>query len=100
MNDWPMAVMLQLAVGPATQDQFNELDALVGQAMMQAGGPPSGLMSHAVYPSNDGFMIAEVWASGADGNVYIDSVIRPLIGELGFVAGATLTFPVWSFARP
>ncbi len=56
-----MALLLQLTVTPATQDQFNELDAKVGQSMMQAGGPPAGLMSHAVYPEGEGFVIAEVW---------------------------------------
>jgi len=45
-----MATLLSIRVGPATQDQFNDLDARVGQAMMQAGGPPDGLMSHVVYP--------------------------------------------------
>ena len=50
-----MAFLLQLTVTPATRDQFNELDAKVGHSMMQAGGPPAGLMSHAVYPEGDGF---------------------------------------------
>ena len=62
-----MAVLLQLTVAPATQEQFNELDAMVGQSMMQAGGPPDGLMSHAVYPEGDGFVISEAWRGEAEG---------------------------------
>ena len=34
-----MAVLLQLTVAPATQDQFNELDARVGQSMDGGGRP-------------------------------------------------------------
>jgi len=53
-----MAVLLQLSVTSATRDQFDELDARVGQAMSEAGGPPPGLMSHVVYPEGDGFAVA------------------------------------------
>ena len=31
-----MAVLLQITVAPASQDQFNELDARVGQSMEEA----------------------------------------------------------------
>lgn len=95
-----MASLLQLTVAPATQDQFNELDAKVGQSMMQAGGPPAGLMSHAVYPEGDGFVIAEVWRAESEGQPYIDDVLRPLLAELGLTGHATVVRPVWSFARP
>ena len=95
-----MAFLLQLTVAPATQDQFNELDAKVGQSMMQAGGPPAGLMSHAVYPEDDGFIIAEVWRTESEGQPYIDDVLRPLLAEVGLSGQATVVRPVWSFARP
>jgi hypothetical protein len=95
-----MAVLLQLTVAPATRDQFNELDAKVGQSMMQAGGPPAGLMSHAVYPEGDGFVIAEVWRAEAEGQRYIDDVLRPLLAELALTSPASVVRPVWSFARP
>ena len=62
-----MAVLVQLSVSPATQEEFNELDARVGQSMMAAGGPPAGLMSHVVYPEGDGFVVAEVWRTEAEG---------------------------------
>ncbi len=54
-----MAVLLRLLVTSATRDQFNELDARVGQAMSDGGGPPPGLMSHVVYPEGDGFVVTE-----------------------------------------
>ena len=95
-----MAVLLELSVTPATQDQFNELDAKVGQSMQQAGGPPAGLMSHAVYPDSEGFVIAEVWRAESEGRRYIDDVLRPLIDESGLPAQDTVVRPVWSFARP
>lgn len=95
-----MAFLLQLTVAPATQDQFNELDAKVGQSMVQAGGPPAGLMSHAVYPEDDGFIIAEVWRTESEGQPYIDDVLRPLLAEVGLSGQATVVRPVWSFARP
>jgi hypothetical protein len=99
-QDPGMAVLLQLTVAPSTQDQFNELDAKVGQSMMEAGGPPDGLMSHVVYPEGDGFVIAEVWRAEADGRRYVDDVLRTLVTELGLTAHETTTHPVWSFARP
>jgi hypothetical protein len=95
-----MAVHLQLVVAPATQDQFNELDAQVGQSMAQAGGPPAGLMSHVVYPEDDGFVIAEVWRAETEGRPYVDEVLRPLLTGLGLDAHETTVRPVWSFARP
>jgi hypothetical protein len=95
-----MAVLLQLTVAPATRDQFNELDANVGQSMMRAGGPPAGLMSHAVYPEGDGFVIAQVWRAEAEGQRYIDDVLRPLLAELALIGQASVVRPVWSFARP
>jgi len=95
-----MAVLLELTVTPATQDQFNELDAKVGESMMQAGGPPAGLMSHAVYPEGDGFVIAQVWRAEAEGQRYVDDVLELLIAESGLNVEDTLVRPVWSFARP
>ena len=95
-----MAVLLQLTVASGTQDQFNELDAKVGQSMMQAGGPPAGLMCHAVYPEGDGFVIAEVWRMESEGQHYFDDVLRPLLAESGLTGQDTVGRPVWSFARP
>jgi hypothetical protein len=95
-----MAVLLQLTVAPATQDQFNELDAGVGQSMAQAGGPPPGLLSHVVYPEGDGFVVADVWRTEAEGRPFVDDVLRPLVTELGLTAHETTARQVWSFARP
>lgn len=95
-----MAVLLQLTVTPATHEQFDQLDARVGQAMMQAGGPPAGLMSHVVYPQGKGFVVAEVWRTQTEGQPYVDEVLRPLLTELGLTATESTVVPVWSFARP
>ena len=95
-----MACLLQLTVGPATQDQFDELDAKVGQSMTQSGGPPAGLMSHVVFPEGDGFVIAEVWRAESEGQHYVDGVLRSLLAEVGLTGHATVVSPVWSFARP
>jgi hypothetical protein len=95
-----MASLLLLSVSAATQDQFNELDARVGQSMIQAGGPPAGLMSHVVYPEGDGFVVADVWRTQAEGRDFVDDVLRPLVTEVGLTAHETTVLPVWSFARP
>ena len=95
-----MAVLVQLTVTPATQQQFNELDAAVGKSMTDAGGPPDGLMSHVVYPEGDGFIVAEVWRTESDGRHYMDDVLRPLVGDLSLTAKDAHVRPVWSFARP
>ena len=95
-----MAVLLQLTVTPATHGQFDRLDVQVGQSMAQAGGPPAGLMSHVVYPQGDGFVVADVWRTEAEGQPYVDEVLRPLLIELGLTAVESSVLPVWSFARP
>ena len=95
-----MAVLVQLTVTPATQPQFNELDAAVGQSMMDAGGPPDGLMSHVVYPEGDGFVVAEVSRTESEGQDYLEGVLRPLVSRLSLTATGTDVRAVWSFARP
>ena len=71
------------------------------RAVHDAGrGPPAGLMSHAVYPDGDGFVIAEVWRAESEGQSYIDDVLRPLLDESGLAGQDTVVRPVWSFARP
>jgi hypothetical protein len=95
-----MAVLVELMVRPATQDQFDELDDKVGEAMMQAGGPPDGLMAHVVYPEADGFIVAGVWRTSTEGQRYVDDVLRPLITELRMTPEDTTVRAVWSFARP
>lgn len=95
-----MAVVLRLPVAPATHEQFNLLDDRVGEAMSAAGGPPSGLMSHVVYPEGEGFVVAGVWRSEAEGREYVDGHLRRLVADVGLTPGATDVAPVWSFARP
>ena len=93
-----MAVLLKFTVTPATQDQFDELDARLGESMTQ--GPPPGLMSHVVYPDGDGFVVADVWRMESDGQPFVTGVVHPLLADLGLTASETIVLPVWSFARP
>lgn len=95
-----MAVLLQLTVTPATREQFDQLDLRVGQSMMQAGGPPAGLMSHVVYPLGKGFVVADVWRTQSEGQPFVDEVLLPLLIELGLTTTESAVLPVWSFARP
>jgi hypothetical protein len=95
-----MAVLFRLSVKLATQEQLNELDVHVGQAMMQAGGPPAGLMSHVVYPEGEDFVLAEVWRAPDEAQTYFDTVLRPLMSEVGLTGDETTVSQVWSFARP
>jgi hypothetical protein len=68
--------------------------------MVQAGGPPAGLMSHAVYPDGDGFVSAVVWRMESEGSRYIDDVLRLLLTESGLTGQEAVDRPGWSFARP
>jgi hypothetical protein len=95
-----VAILLELSVSPASQDQYDELDALVGRAMMEAGGPPAGLMSHVVCPQGDGFFVGQVWRTEAEALGYVDAQLRPLLAQIGLTASSATVRPVWSFARP
>lgn len=66
-----MAVLVRLAVTPATQEQFDQLDASVGQSLTQA-----------------------------DGEAFVDEVLRPLLSDLGLTVALITRAPVWAFARP
>jgi hypothetical protein len=57
-------------------------------------------MSHVVYPQGEGFVVADVWRTRAEGQPYVDEVLRPLLIELGLTAAESTVLPVWSFARP
>ena len=65
--------------------------------MVQAGGPPAGLMSHAVYPEGDGFVIAEVWRAEAEGQRYVEDLLRSLLAESGLPGQDNVVRPVCSF---
>ena len=95
-----VAVLLEFTVGAATHDQFNELDDRVGETMMRAGAPPPGLMAHVVYPVGDGFVVADVWSTEAEGQAYVSDVLTPLAKTLGLEPSEARVRPVWSFARP
>ena len=95
-----MAVLMQLMVTPATRAQFDQLDLRVGEAMSQAAGPPTGLMSHVVYPQDAGFVIADVWRTRADAETFVNGPLQSLLGEAGLTVTETAFLPVWSFARP
>jgi hypothetical protein len=95
-----MAIVLRFPVSPANQEQFNVLDQRVGQAMMGAGGPPAGLMSHVVYPEGEGFVVSQVWRSEAEGRTYVEEQLRTLVADVDLNPGEVEVVPVWSFARP
>jgi hypothetical protein len=95
-----MAVLLEFTVVTATRDQFNELDDRVGEAMMNAGGPPPGLMAHVVYPEGAGFVVAEVWSTELEGRAYVSDVLTQIATTLGLQPSGVRVDPVWSFARP
>lgn len=68
--------------------------------MNAAGGPPIGLMSHVVRSEGQGFVVAGVWHSEAEGRDYVDGGLRGLAADVGLTPGETEVAPVWSFARP
>lgn len=95
-----MAILLHLCVEPATQDAHNDLDARMGEYLTQASGPPAGLMSHVVYPHGEGFVVADVWRTEAEGRSFFDKVLQPMLTDSGLHFSGPTTHPVWGFARP
>ena len=95
-----MAVLLHLSVEPATQDVHDDLDARMSEYLMQAGGPPPGLMSHVVYPAGEGFVVADVWRTEAEGRSFFDEVFRPMLTDSELRFSGPTAHPVWGFARP
>lgn len=76
-----MAVLLHLSVDHATWDVHDDLDARMSKYLMQAGGSPPGLMSHVVYPDGEGFVVADVWRTEAEGRSFFDKVFRPMLTD-------------------
>ena len=99
-NNSDMAVLVHLSVAPATKDAYNDLDARMEEHLMQAGGPPTGLMSHVVYPDGEGFVIADVWRTEQEGRSFFDEVLRPMLTDSGLPFSGPAAHPVWGFARP
>jgi len=95
-----MAVVSEILVSAATQEDMGRIDADVGEAMMRMGGPPAGLMVHFVRPSGDGFLICGVWRTEAEMRTFLDQVVLPVISRSGLRAAEPVTWPVWNFARP
>lgn len=95
-----MAVLLRLTVAPASREQFLELDARIGDALRESGGPPPGLMANIVHPDGAGFVITSVWRIQAEAEGWVEMGLRPLLADLGLAATEPRVSPVWSFARP
>jgi hypothetical protein len=57
-------------------------------------------MAHVVYPEGEGFVVAAIWRSEAEGREYVDGDLRGLVTNVGLTPGETNVAPVWSFARP
>jgi len=95
-----MAIIVQTFVPRASQADADRLDLIVGAAMMQAGGPPVGLMAHVGYPSGEGFVVCNVWRSEAEMQSFHHAVLLPKLAEAGLEPADSVVSPVWSFARP
>lgn len=61
-----MALVVQTFVPRASEADADRVDQEVNSAIMQMGGPPTGLMAHIAHPSGDGFVLCEVWRSDAE----------------------------------
>jgi hypothetical protein len=95
-----MAVAVRITVPAADREKYDALDDRVGQAMMEAGGPPTGLMSHVAHPEGDGFVLAQVWRTEAAFRDHFVGQLRALLSDLGLMPGEPDVVPVWSFAQP
>lgn len=61
---------------------------------------PVGLMSHVIYPEDDGFVVDDVWRTESEGFPYLADQLRPLLTEAGLSAHEASVRSIWSFARP
>lgn len=95
-----MAIVVETLVPRASRADYDRFDQGVEAAMMQLGGPPSGLMAHIGHPSGDGFLICNVWKTEAAMRSFYDEVIRPNLAAAGLDAAESVISPLWAFARP
>ncbi len=95
-----MAIVAQVFVEPAEQNDHDRLESAVGSRLQDLGGPPDGLMVHVGYPHGRGFMIVEAWRSEDLFRLYFENLFLPALREAGLVAGAAEIGPAWSIARP
>ncbi len=95
-----MAILAETRVRRASREQADALDASVEAAMMEAGGPPAGLMVHFHAPHGDGFRLCNIWRTEAEMDAFYRDVIRPKLAAAGLEADETEVSPVWGFARP
>jgi hypothetical protein len=95
-----MAIVVETLVPRATRDQAEQLDARIGAAIKQMGGPPDGLMAHFARPAGEGFLICNVWRSETEMKPFYDDVVLPGLADAGLVPDESHVAPVWSFARP
>jgi hypothetical protein len=92
-----MAVLLRFTV--TRRIKADSTARREGRATHVAGRrSTAGLMSHVVYAEGDGFVVAGVWRTEADG-LRRRRIATPL-DELGLTAEATTISSVLSFARP
>ena len=95
-----MAILAETRVRRASPEQADALDASVEAAMMEAGGPPAGLMVHFHAPQGEGFRLCNIWRTEAEMDAFYRDVIRPKLAAAGLEADDTEVSPVWGFARP
>jgi hypothetical protein len=95
-----MAIIVQLPVTSATQDEADAFDAAMEAVMADEGRPPEGLMVHLTRPHDEGFMICQVWRSEAPMRAFHERAVVPQLAAAGLAHGEVTVWPVWSFARP
>jgi len=57
-------------------------------------------MVHLAYPSDQDFLIIDVWRSESAFRSWWNDVLAPALAEVGLIAGEQEINPVWSLARP
>ena len=95
-----MAIVARTAIQSADQEAHNRLEQAIETALERQGGPPEGLMVHLAYPSDQDFLIIDVWRSESAFRTWWNDVLAPALAEVGLNAGEQEINPVWSLARP
>ncbi|WP_203335383.1 hypothetical protein [Nocardioides limicola] len=92
-----MAVAVEMVL-VGTREQHDALDADMGEALMERGGPPPGLVVHLARPTEGGFVFLDVWRTEAQARQFLDEVLLPTIGRAGLGSPTPTITPVWGMA--
>lgn len=96
-----MAVLVEIALAGATQEQVDRAEVLAMERGQQVGGPPyPGCIFVAVVPHEDGLRFASAWRTETAFRATYEAALQPDLAAAGMTAGDPVVSPVLSMAVP